>query len=148
MKDKRATLSLVVAVVAALLLWWAGSGGTAQEPPAETAAPASSTDSGGASHGTDPRGGLARVAVADLPAEARDTLEAIDAGGPYRYEQDGATFGNFEELLPDQPRGYYTEHTVETPGSDDRGARRIVVGDGGDFYYTADHYASFRRIDR
>ncbi len=138
MKDKRAILSLVAAVVVALLVW-AGSGGAAQESPADPAAEASGQVAGG---------DLDIVAAADLPAEARNTLALIDSGGPFPYQQDGATFGNFERLLPEQPRGYYTEYTVDTPGSDDRGARRIVAGDGGDFYYTGDHYASFRRISR
>lgn len=137
MKDKRAILSLVAAVVVALVVW-AGSGGATQESPADPATEASGQVAGD----------IDLVAAADLPAEARDTLALIDSGGPFPYEQDGATFGNFERLLPEQPRGYYTEYTVDTPGSDDRGARRIVAGDGGDFYYTGDHYASFRRISR
>ena len=84
-----------------------------------------------------------------LPPEAHDTLRRIEAGGPFAHRQDGSTFQNRERLLPPQPRGYYREYTVETPGSDDRGARRIVAG--GDppveFFYTDDHYRSFRRID-
>jgi ribonuclease T1 len=145
MKDKRAALSLVAAVVVALLLWWTGGGGatTQDRSPAEQAQASSSA---GAT--TDDAGGLDHVAVAELPPEARDTLALIDQGGPFPYDQDGSTFGNFEGILPQQARGYYTEYTVDTPGSDDRGARRIVAGEGGDFYYTGDHYASFRRIDR
>ncbi|GAA1605595.1 hypothetical protein GCM10009789_69420 [Kribbella sancticallisti] len=95
---------------------------------------------------TDPVSGLAFVAVADLPKEARDTLELIDKGGPYPYSRDGAVFGNFEKLLPKQDRGYYREYTVKTPGEKDRGARRIVTGKGEERYYTDDHYQSFRRI--
>ena len=68
--------------------------------------------------------------------------------GPFPEDRDGVTFENREELLPDQPRGYYREYTVPTPGSDDRGARRIVVGEGGELYWTADHYSSFSRIAR
>ena len=37
-------------------------------------------------------------------------------------------FGNRERLLPTEKRGYYREYTVTTPGSRDRGARRIVCG--------------------
>jgi ribonuclease T1 len=88
------------------------------------------------------------VAVADLPAEARDTLVLIDAGGPYRYDRDGVVFENRERILPAQQRGYYREYTVPTPGEDDRGALRIVTGDVGQYYWTEDHYASFERIDR
>ena len=90
------------------------------------------------------------VPAAALPAEARETLKLIDAGGPFPYRRDGITFQNREGRLPDQPRGYYREYTVPTPGSRDRGARRIVTGDKPPavFYYTADHYKSFRRIER
>jgi ribonuclease T1 len=74
-------------------------------------------------------------------------LTAIDQGDPLPYDEDGSTFQNREGLLPDQPLGYYREYTVETPGSPDRGARRLVIGNGGEVYYTFDHYASFERID-
>jgi ribonuclease T1 len=84
-----------------------------------------------------------------LPPEAIATLQAIEAGGPFPYDRDGTVFQNREGLLPQRPRGYYREYTVETPGSRDRGARRIVTG--GDppevYYYTDDHYRSFRRIE-
>jgi ribonuclease T1 len=86
------------------------------------------------------------VAVADLPAEAADTVALIAADGPFPFEQDGVTFHNREGLLPEQPDGYYREFTVITPGSPDRGARRIVAGGGGELYYTDDHYASFREV--
>ena len=75
-----------------------------------------------------------------------DTLALIRAGGPYPYRQDDGVFGNREGLLPRQPSGYYREYTVVTPGSDDRGPRRIIFGADGDRYWTADHYASFRQI--
>jgi len=97
---------------------------------------------------------VAEVRVDELPAEARQTLAQIRRGGPYAYRKDGAVFGNREKRLPAQPRGYYTEYTVKTPYSRDRGARRIVAGRGadrnpatsGEYYYTNDHYNSFRRI--
>ena len=86
------------------------------------------------------------VAAAQLPAEARQTIALIRKGGPFAHERDGAAFGNFERRLPAMPRGYYREYTVRTPGVKSRGARRIVAGKGGEFYYTDDHYRSFRRI--
>jgi ribonuclease T1 len=91
------------------------------------------------------------VALASLPADARQTEQLIRRGGPFPYAKDGAVFGNRERQLPRQSRGYYREYTVKTPGSRDRGARRIVCG-GREAaapeacYYTADHYASFKRI--
>jgi ribonuclease T1 len=81
-----------------------------------------------------------------LPREARETLALIRSGGPFPYARDGAVFANREGRLPPAPRGTYREYTVRTPGSRDRGARRIVHSSRGEFYYTADHYRSFRRI--
>jgi ribonuclease T1 len=88
------------------------------------------------------------VGVGQLPVEARQTLARIEAGGPFPYKQDGRVFHNRERLLPQRARGYYREYTVKTPGARDRGARRIVAGRGGEYYYTEDHYRSFRRIVR
>lgn len=97
----------------------------------------------------DPESGLPFVAEDALPPEAQETLSLIDDGGPFPYpDKDGSTFGNFEGLLPAHDRGYYAEYTVPTPGSRDRGARRIIAGDGGELYWTADHYESFARILR
>jgi len=84
-----------------------------------------------------------------LPPEAVTTLEAIERGGPYAYDRDGTVFQNREGHLPAMPRGYYREYTVVTPGSRDRGARRIVAGGQPPevFYYTDDHYRTFRRLE-
>ena len=95
-----------------------------------------------------PRSRLQAIALADLPAQTRSTLALIDKGGPFPYAKDGTVFSNLERLLPARPAGYYREYTVVTPGSDDRGTRRLVVGSGGDVYYTDDHYASFRQVIR
>lgn len=82
-----------------------------------------------------------------LPAQARETLILISTGGPYPFPRnDNQTYFNNNRVLPIRERGYYREYTVITPGSRDRGARRIVVGSDGEKYYTSDHYDSFRRI--
>jgi ribonuclease T1 len=99
-------------------------------------------------------GVVGEIAVADLPREARETLALIKRGGPFPYRKDGAVFHNRERRLPAKPRGYYTEYTVPTPGSRDRGPRRIVAGRGatgdpatsGEYWYTDDHYETFYRI--
>jgi ribonuclease T1 len=97
-----------------------------------------------------PQAGTPEVELAALPREARETLALIRQGGPYPYSKDGTVFFNRERRLPAQPRGYYTEYTVRTPGARDRGARRIVAGGdaqrSGEYWYTDDHYRTFRRI--
>ncbi|ROR44468.1 ribonuclease [Kitasatospora cineracea] len=90
---------------------------------------------------------LADVCRSKLPAQALDTLGLIAHGGPYPYRSDGIVFENRESRLPRQSSGYYHEFTVVTPGSDDRGTRRIVTGGVGEQYWTADHYATFQEID-
>ena len=101
--------------------------------------------------GPTPGSLTASVQAVELPAQAVNTLQLIQQGGPFPYSKDGAVFGNRERLLPNSPRGYYREYTVKTVGTRDRGARRIVCG-GREVtvpdtcYYTDDHYASFRRI--
>lgn len=159
MRNKRSLLGLVIALVAAALVWWTqGDGATpgaqpdspSVQVPSDTSSvqvpnesPTEAPDSG-----TDPDSGLPFVQEADLPPEAHDTLALIDQGGPYPEDEDGTTFFNREGILPDHEEGYYQEFTVYTPGSDDRGARRIVTGAGDELYWTDDHYSSFSRIQR
>lgn len=111
--------------------------GTPQPAP-RVAAPTARTDRGRASRLPD-----------FLPPEAGDTIALIRRGGPFPHRQDASVFANREGRLPPKPRGWYREYTVVTPGLGHRGARRIVTG--GDppreWYYTADHYDSFRRFD-
>jgi ribonuclease T1 len=95
-------------------------------------------------------GAAATVHVTQLPRLGRETYELIRQGGPFPYDKDGTVFGNRERLLPIEKRGYWREYTVKTPGSRDRGARRIVCGGPPRVphacFYTADHYASFHKI--
>ncbi|MER8046249.1 ribonuclease domain-containing protein [Streptomyces sp. NPDC094032] len=116
---------------------------TAAAPPQSTQG-TQSTRSPGAAPTRFSR--LPVVQESALPAEARRTLVLIRDGGPFPYAKDGTVFGNFERVLPPHKRGYYHEYTVKTPGSRDRGARRIVTGGDGDVYYTDDHYESFREV--
>jgi ribonuclease T1 len=104
-----------------------------------------------AARAPDPGSSPAPMVLSQLPPEAQGTFRKIQSGGPFPYRKDGVVFGNRERLLPQYPRGYYREYTVPTPGSRDRGARRIVCGGREPVapdacYYTDDHYASFRLI--
>ena len=130
-------LILLAALVVALVMW--------RQPPSTspgTAPPAPEVAS------QIDRAGDSSTLPAFLPPAARDTLRRIASGGPFAHGQDGAVFGNYERHLPQQPRGYYHEYTVETPGARNRGARRIITGGTPPrvYYYTDDHYRSFRRF--
>ena len=95
-----------------------------------------------------PPAGLPTVSLGDLPPEAAITVALIEAGGPFPFRQDGATFENREGLLPDRQAGHYREYTVSRPGNQGRGSLRIVAGADGELYWTADHYDSFAWIVR
>ncbi|GEB63761.1 hypothetical protein SAT01_12090 [Sinomonas atrocyanea] len=141
----RAAVPLVLLATALAGLLSACGGLTAdagRSPSFSASAPASAAAPAGRANPSR----LAEVKASQLPREARDTLALIARGGPYPYSRDGVVYSNFEKILPARPSGYYHEYTVPTPGSSDRGARRIVAGQQGDSYYTDDHYASFRFI--
>ncbi len=89
---------------------------------------------------------IGAISASQLPAEARGTLLLIQRGGPFPHAKDGVIFANRERRLPAEPRGYYREYTVPTPGVRSRGARRIIAGRRGEYYYSDDHYRSFRRV--
>ncbi|MEV0323834.1 ribonuclease [Streptomyces sp. NPDC050658] len=132
---------LGVTALAAALLVGGPVAVSANAAPAQAPAPVSIS----ASHSVAAVGDICYSA---LPSQAHDTLDLIEAGGPYPYPQDGTVFQNREGLLPSQSSGYYHEYTVKTPGSDDRGARRVVTGEASqEDYYTADHYESFDLVD-
>lgn len=135
-------LWVAAALVCALWLLWprpvSSPGPVHAPPPAASPAPASTPASASGARGAAVPG--------FLPPEALRTLALIERGGPFPYREDGRVFGNREGLLPRMPRGYYREYTVDTPGLDHRGTRRIVTGGTPPqaWYYTDDHYASFR----
>lgn len=103
-------------------------------PDADTLAPAAATTA------------LPTIDVRELPAQAVTTLQLIKDGGPFPFPRDGVVFQNRERRLPDRSPGFYHEYTVPTPGSTDRGARRIVTGADGSRFWTADHYDSFQEV--
>lgn len=132
----RIARTAALAVLASTFLF-----GTAVAAPAATAAPTV--------HSTVAMKIVGDICYSDLPSQAHDTLRLIEAGGPFPYPKDGTVFSNREGVLPKQSSGYYHEYTVKTPGSPDRGARRIVAGQKSqEDYYTGDHYATFDLVDR
>ena len=133
----RKLLGIVLLLAIAVAAWHQHGAAPATDPTSGIGAPSATPHRAGA---RAPQG---------LPAEVTDTLARIAAGGPFEHAQDGTVFGNYEGLLPRQPRGYYHEYTVETPGARTRGARRIITGGTPPqvYYYTEDHYRSFRRIE-
>ncbi|MFF2308128.1 ribonuclease domain-containing protein [Streptomyces sp. NPDC058128] len=148
LRPSRMLVGLVGLLLCVLLAGCSSAGGGAgPAAPARTATTGAATTTATA-EAAAPTGtsGLPTVRAADLPPEARKTLGLIARGGPYPYAKDGAVFSNFERILPRQPRGYYREYTVRTPGERDRGARRIVTGRNGEIYWTDDHYESFREV--
>lgn len=135
MRRVRRTRRPLVALIALLVALAVGYGvrATSSDDPAST---------------PSATGSASGVALSSLPPQVATTVHLIEQGGPYAYPRnDGVVFGNNEGHLPDEPSGYYREYTVPTPGSDDRGARRIITGRPGEYWYTADHYETFRRVD-
>ncbi|HWG11164.1 MAG TPA: ribonuclease domain-containing protein [Rhodanobacteraceae bacterium] len=136
---------LIPLAVLVFVAWYASRHGNdvAPVPPTNTQG-ATAPDTSAAPSSLD--AGL----PAFLPTEARATLAMIARGGPFPHAQDGVVFGNYEGRLPQEPRGFYHEYTVETPGAGNRGARRIITGGNPPvvyYYYTDDHYRSFRQFE-
>jgi ribonuclease T1 len=131
----RRPLLALIALVLALAVGYAVKAAQSDDP-----APRHSATSTVAPPGSAP--------LSSLPKQVAQTLALIEHDGPFPYPRnDGAVFHNSEHVLPSEPEGYYREYTVPTPGSADRGARRVIAGKNGEFYYTANHYVSFVRVD-
>ncbi|WP_156757734.1 ribonuclease domain-containing protein [Actinokineospora pegani] len=153
---KRITGALVGLVLLVLLGWLTTITGDDSPPPPDATATATAPSASGAPSNPESRAratpraanGMAVLGLTTLPEQARDTWALIEQGGPFPYPRnDGTTFRNREGRLPKQPGDYYKEYTVPTPGSRDRGARRLVTGEGDEVYYTEDHYESFSVVD-
>lgn len=139
------SLSAALTVIAALVL------GTTTASAGLYSAPGGTTYAVPAVGAVDAVDAIPSCALSSLPSQASDTLALIHSGGPFPYDQDGTVFQNREGILPSESTGYYHEYTVKTPGSPDRGARRLIGGGPtttpAHLYYTGDHYASFCEVD-
>lgn len=142
---RRSFAAILLASSLSLTACQSSSGTTSSPAEPSSARPATSNQAAAADSGLDP------CALDSLPKEATETVASIHSGGPYVARKDGSTFGNRERVLPLKPQGFYREYTVETPGSSDRGARRVVTGGNPKkhpswYFYTDDHYGSFCQI--
>lgn len=90
-----------------------------------------------------PGGQPPSAANSQCPPEVQATLERIRAGQSFPHRNDGTAFQNREGLLPVKPDGYYREWVHPTPGVSGPGSQRVVTGQGGEAYYTPDHYRTF-----
>jgi ribonuclease T1 len=143
-------LLALVALIVLLAIGYAVSAVHHGSPRSSTSASTGSQRSApgsGRGAGSLSTGSAVEVPLSSLPTQVSATVDLILQGGPFPYRQDGVVFANAERHLPIEARGYYHEFTVPTPGSADRGGRRIITGLDGEFYYTADHYESFHRVD-
>ena len=142
---RRLTVALVGLIALVVVGWFVKDTTSGSEtPPASSSSAPSGSQEGvpGASSGMDVQ------ALSKLPAEAGKTWKLIEANGPFPYPRnDGVTFQNREKRLPQKDAGYYKEYTVPTPGSQDRGARRLVTGAEKEVFYTGDHYSTFVVVD-
>jgi len=71
--------------------------------------------------------------------DVRATVEAIQSGKLSPRD----IFRNDQGLLPRRSPGYYQEFVHPTPGVSGVGPQRIIRGQGGELYYTPDHYKTF-----
>ncbi|MGW4209763.1 ribonuclease domain-containing protein [Lentzea sp. NPDC004789] len=141
---RRLTVALVGLIALVVVGWFVKDNvsSSPQKPPATPSASASGAAVPGASSGLEVQ------ALSKLPAEAAKTWKLIESKGPFPYPRnDGVTFENREKRLPQQKSGYYKEYTVPTPGSPDRGARRLITGSASEVFYTGDHYSTFVVVD-
>ncbi|MER7127948.1 ribonuclease domain-containing protein [Streptosporangium saharense] len=147
----RGTAALIASAALSLVMSLSGctaveQSAGARSAPATPTAPATKSPTRRPS--PQAQGTLPTRALAALPPEAAATWRLIQRGGPFPYPRDGVVFQNRERRLPIRERGYYHEYTVPTPGSRDRGARRLISGDGiRELYYTGDHYRTFVIVD-
>jgi len=79
--------------------------------------------------------------VASGTVDLRPVLGRIESG-----EARGHVFLNRGGLLPEKPVGFYRSYDIPTPGVQGRGPQRLIRGEGGELFYTGDHYKTFTPV--
>lgn len=73
-----------------------------------------------------------------------------EGGSVEKYVKDAAIggdyYGNFEKKLPKKKGVTYHECDIDTHGYKNRGSRRLIYSSDGKYYYTQNHYESFREV--
>lgn len=137
MTSRKRISTALIGLIALVVIGWFARDVTVEQPSDGPAPVPGAAESG-----------LPVRQMSSLPPEAATTWRLIGTNGPFPYpEKDGTVFENREENLPERNTGYYHEYTVPTPGTPDRGARRLVTGESSELYYTQNHYDSFVVVD-
>jgi guanyl-specific ribonuclease Sa len=143
MVNRRRITAALIGLIVLVIGGWAVKNAVSDNP-----APKTSSSSSPNAAAVKPIGGLQVKALSSLPPQAADTWKLIQAGGPFPYPRnDNVVYQNRNKVLPIRQANFYHEFTVKTPGSPDRGARRLITGQGDELFYTGDHYDSFVVVD-
>ena len=147
MVNRRRITAALIGLIVLVIGGWAVKNAASDNPAPTTSATAAKPGS----HVSIPPvadSGLQVKALSSLPSQAADTWKLIQAGGPFPYPRnDNVVYQNRNKVLPIRQPNFYREFTVTTPGSPDRGARRLITGQGNELFYTADHYDTFVVVD-
>lgn len=99
------------------------------------------------------REGIIDTAAPGLRTQIGDVVDSTRTAGspPLGVRQGGlpgkpGVYGNKGGQLPQQPTGYYRESDVWPTTGGPLGTERLVVGNGGEAWYTPDHYGTFRSL--
>ena len=79
--------------------------------------------------------------------DLKPTLDRIRSGQQFPHRHNGTLFRNEQGKLLPEHYDYYREYVHPTPGISEPGPQRIIVGQGGELYYTPDHYDTFIPIN-
>jgi guanyl-specific ribonuclease Sa len=94
-----------------------------------------------------PWSGKSKIDITAEDLGVQSTMERINNGGSYPHRNDGGTYKNLGGELPAKADpNYYNEYVHPTQGTNGPGTQRIIIGKGGEYYYSPDHYKTFIRF--